>query len=302
MKLIVVAAVLIAASNLDATQAKAALVGDEGHSEAEITADRNPGEVTLATSRDTATTQEQEPAAATQIATDSAEASGEKDWNVSLTPYLWVAGLNANIGIPRDGNDVDVNQSFADVLGKLNFAFMGTLDVEHRRAVFIADLIYLNVGVKAEPRTDPGFSAKVNFKQVVGTAMAGYRIVERGPLFVDLLAGARLTSLNVDLTLENTQGQNFETGFTSSKLAPLIGARANIPLGLKWGVGVYGDVGSIFGSSDIRWQMLGTLHRDLGKNWQALVGYRHMHLQRDRNEAKLKVDVNGPLVGIKYKF
>ena len=301
MKHIVVAAVLIAASNLDATQAKAALVGEEGHGEVEI-ADRDSAEVTLATSRDTAITQEQVPAVVTSVSNENADSVGEKDWNVSLTPYLWVAGLSANIGIPRDGNDVDVNQSFADVFGKLNFGFMGTLDVEHRRAVFIADLIYLNVGVNAEAKTDPGFSAKVNFKQVVGTAMAGYRIIKRGPLFVDLLAGARLTSLNVDLTLENTLGQKLKTGFTSSKLAPLIGARANIPLGTKWGVGMYGDVGSIFGSSDIRWQLLGTLHRDLGKNWQALIGYRHMHLQRDRNDAKLKVDVNGPLVGIKYKF
>jgi hypothetical protein len=51
---------------------------------------------------------------------------------IRLTPYLWVAGTDGEIGIPRGDSEVEVGKSFADILGSLNFAFMGTLDVRSR--------------------------------------------------------------------------------------------------------------------------------------------------------------------------
>lgn len=232
----------------------------------------------------------------------SSSENGASDWNVAFTPYLWVAGTSGDIAIPRGSGEVEIDKSFADVLGNLNFAFMGALDIEHDRFVAVGDLMYLSVGAKAEGIQDPGFfEGKVDASVLVATALAGYRIVDQGQMFVDLLAGGRVVSLDVDLELEGPL-QTREAGASPSDISPLIGARARFPLGEKWGIAFYTDVGNIFGDSDVKWQVVGTVQRDLGKHWRVAAGYRHIAINHDAGDMKLDLSLSGPIIGFTYKF
>ena len=107
----------------------------------------------------------------------------------------------------------------------------------------IGDIIYLSVGSDAEGPA--GFvDAEVDLKSFFGTLVAGYRIVDEGPLFLDLFAGGRLTSIDIGIDLTGPM-QSIERDKSKSSLAPVAGARFRTPLGGHWGLAVYGDLAGL---------------------------------------------------------
>ena len=247
-----------------------------------------------------ATTVEIASSSSASVASMDAAPDESGDWNVAFTPYLWVAGMNGDIGLPR-GDEVEVDKSFADILGDLKFAFMGALDVEHDRFVFLGDLIYLHVGAEVESIQAPGFiEGKVDSATLVSTAALGYRIVDNGPMFVDLFAGGRIVALDVETELTGPL-QTRERDASKTTVAPLFGGRVRVPLGDKWGLLLYGDAGG-FAASDVKWQLVGTVQRDLGKHWRLVAGYRHLQLHHDKEDLEFDVALSGPILGFTYRF
>lgn len=224
---------------------------------------------------------------------------GSREWEVAFTPYLWLAGINGDIAIPRNDSEAEVDRSFGDILGDLKFAFMGTLDVKYRRFVVHTDLIYLNLGAEVE-RVDAIIftEGQVDMKQTIATGAIGYRVVDRGPMFVDLYAGGRLVSLDVDLSLEGPL-QTREASASPSNVSPLIGGKARIPFNDRWALALQGDIGF---DSDVKWQLAGTIQYQLGRHWRAGVGYRHLQLHHDTEDSEFDIAFSGPLVAFTYIF
>ena len=242
----------------------------------------------------------QAAAAAPQVSTE-AEA---KDWDVSFTPYLWVAGMKGHFDIPRNsgGNEIHIDKSFAELLGSLKFAFMGTLDVHHKGFVAMTDVIYVSAGMKAEPDNKAIFaSAKVDAKVFVATQMLGYRVVDQGPTYVDLFVGGRVNTISTDFTLTGPLTTR-RLKVSPTGVSPLVGARARVALGRTWGLGLYGDFGGFLDSSDVKWQVAAMIQHDLSKHWQMGLGYRHMGLHHSNNGADLKFAMSGPVLAFTYKF
>jgi hypothetical protein len=78
------------------------------------------------------------------LAFGSGVANGnESDWEFEVTPYLWAAGLDGNVGIRDRTADVDV--SFRKLLKHLDGAIMVTGEARHGPWGFGIDLIYVNV-------------------------------------------------------------------------------------------------------------------------------------------------------------
>lgn len=231
----------------------------------------------------------------------SEAATGNSDdrLNVSFTPYLWLAGIKGDVGIPRNNDEVEVDRSFGDILGDLKFAFMGTLDADYRRFVFHTDIIYMNLGADVE-RVDSLVFTQGEFdaKLLIATGAIGYRVIDKGPMFVDLYAGGRLASLDVDLALEGPL-QTREASASPSNVSPLVGGKARFPLGDRWALALQGDIGF---DSDVKWQLAGTVQYQLGNHWRAGVGYRHLALHHDKEDAEFDLAFSGPLVAFTYIF
>jgi hypothetical protein len=230
---------------------------------------------------------------------DPAVAEGSKDWEVAFTPYLWLAGIKGDIAIPRNDSEAEVDRSFGDILGDLKFALMGTLDVRYRRFIVHTDLIYMNLGADIKRPDSLIFTeGEVDYKQTVATGAIGYRVVDQGPMFVDLYAGARLVSLDVDLLLEGPL-QTRETNASPSNVSPLIGGKGRFPLSDRWALALQGDIGF---DSDVKWQLAGSVQYQLGDHWRAGVGYRHLQLHHDADESEFDIAFSGPLVAFTYIF
>jgi hypothetical protein len=222
-------------------------------------------------------------------------------WEVAFTPYLWVAGTDGDIGIPRGTGEVEVDKSFADILGSLNFAFMGTFDVRYERIVAMADVIYLDMTAEVEGIRDPQFfEGEVDQSVLVSTLAVGYRVVDGRRFSIDLLAGGRLVALDTKIQLEGPLN-NREADRSVSNLSPMVGARARLPLNNDLALVLYVDGGG-FGASDVKWQAAGTVQWDISSHWRLLGGYRHMAIHHDENDYEFDVGLSGPLVGVSYRF
>lgn len=238
--------------------------------------------------------------AATSYALDEPEeGDGNDGVNLSFTPYLWMPAISGDVGIPRSDSEADVDRSFSDILGDLKFAFMGTLDGEYNRFVAHVDTIYLNLGANVERVDSPVFNeGEFDAKLLIMTGAVGYRVVDRGPMYVDVYAGARLVSLDIDLALEGPL-QTREASASPSNVSPLVGGKVRLPLSDRWALAMQGDIGF---DSDVKWELAGTVQYQLGKHWLAGVGYRHLALHHDKEDAEFDIAFSGPLIAFTYIF
>jgi len=231
------------------------------------------------------------------IASQDSQASDGDEWQVAFTPYLWIAGSSGDIGIPR-GEEVEIDKSFTDTLSNLKFAFMGALDVKYQRFVALADVMYLSVGAEAEGIRDPQFfEGEIDSSVFLGTAAVGYRVVDQGPLFVDLVAGARVVSLDAKVQLTGPL-MTREREASETAISPLVGGRVRFPLAENWGVAVYGDVST----GAVKWQMVGTVQWDISRHWRLAAGYRHLQIDHDKDDFSFDIGLSGPIVGVSYRF
>ena len=69
-----------------------------------------------------------------------AQAGSAGDWQVSVSPYLWLAGIHGTIGaFDRDAN---VSVSPIDLLSHFRFGLMGWGDIRWKRIVMPLDVVW----------------------------------------------------------------------------------------------------------------------------------------------------------------
>jgi hypothetical protein len=238
-------------------------------------------------------------ASAASLAATQPASSGASDWEFAVTPYLWASGFKAKIETPQ-GENIKVDESFTDILGDLKFALMGAFEVKHGRFVSVQDLMYLSLGTSGSGPL--GFvDVDVDEKLLATSHLFGYRVVDNGPMYVDLLAGGRITSIKVDLDID-TPLQSFHRSRKKTEFGPMIASRARFPLSDKWGVGLYGDVGGFGVGADLSWQLLGTVQYDIHDRWRLLGGWRHFYAKQTKNNWDVHVKLDGPILGVTYSF
>ena len=70
----------------------------------------------------------------------SAQSGTGGDWQVSVSPYLWLPGVHGTVGaFDRDAN---VSVSPGELLSHFRFGLMGTADVRWKRLVLPLDVIW----------------------------------------------------------------------------------------------------------------------------------------------------------------
>ena len=231
-----------------------------------------------------------------------AESTNDSGWEISFTPYLWMSGVHGEVDVSGEAEDIDFDKSFTDLLKDFQFGYMGSFNARKGRLVFMTDLLYFHM------ETDVGglssldlVDGEIDQKVLVGTALAGYRVVDKGPLYFDVLAGLRHGSLDVEVDLDGPL-RSVERDASESKVSPVLGARLNVPLGDKWGMLFYGDASSLFTDSAIKWQLLSTIHYDISHRWRIGAGYRYMKIRASKGDIDLDMSMNGPILAFTHKF
>jgi opacity protein-like surface antigen len=239
--------------------------------------------------------------AASSLAAAQTTGSGGSGWEFAITPYLWASGAKAKIETPQ-GENIKVDESFIDILDDLKFAMMGAFEAKHGRFVMVHDLMFLSLGSSADGNIGPiPIEADVDEKLLTTTHLFGYRVVDNGPMFVDVFAGGRLTSIKVDVDI-NLPLVSIERDSKKTEFGPVIASRVRFPFSDKWGVGIYGDVGGFGVGADISWQLLGTVQYDISDRWRLSAGWRHFYAKQTKNDFDVHIKLDGPILGVTYRF
>lgn len=80
-------------------------------------------------------------------------------WRVTLTPYLWFAGVKSSLTFSppvgsRSTIDANLDTSFSDIFHDLNAGFMGAGEVRQGKVTVQTDIIYMNVSQSGSRVTD----------------------------------------------------------------------------------------------------------------------------------------------------
>ncbi|MEN8759955.1 MAG: hypothetical protein ABF303_15965 [Desulfobacterales bacterium] len=217
------------------------------------------------------------------------ETAVDDRWEFFGELYFWGASVD---GKSADGSDVDAD--FDDIIGDVNFAFMGAAGVSKGKWSLGADLIYVNIEDSGD--IAPGVSANVELTNWVITPLVGYRVADTEKSRLDIVGGARYLYLDADLRVDALGARVDESG---SNWDAVIGARGSVDLAKKWYLFGYLDIGT--GESDLTWQALGGIGYRF--KYVDLVGaYRYLSWEFDDDQALEEQQLHGPGVGIRFAF
>ena len=219
---------------------------------------------------------------------------------VTVTPYLWTAGMEGDIAILPGLPPVHAESDFSDILDTLDFALASTIEVRRGRWAFLGDISYLKTsqGADLPPATSMFESASLESQSLAGTAAAAYRVVETADgSSIDLIGGARFNWAENDVRLTRpddteARGVNDESWFD-----PIVGVRAMTRLSPRWSLTGYADVGGFGVSSDLTWQALATADYRLNDRFSLVVGYRYYAIDYSDDGFVFDIAQHGPVIG-----
>ena len=220
-------------------------------------------------------------------------------WSGQATPYAWLPTINGSQEGP-DGQplvDLDTN----DVLSALDMAFMASATFQKDRVGIILDAVYAKLGTDGtwvQNRVKTQTDTKLGFY----TAAVSYRVVDEPKGYLDVYGGARYFDTNVEFKLSATNlGDTFSKSLTWTD--PIIGLRGAVALSERWSLHGFADYGGFDGADDQSWELYGGANYAFAERWEGTFGYRYVSIQKKvTDRAALDIDIQGPLVGITYRF
>lgn len=215
-----------------------------------------------------------------------------------IVPYLWGSGIDGPVGIGDRTADLDA--SFDDLLGELQFAAMALADARRDRFVVLTDVLYMNLG---EIRGTPGplfSSVDPQQKTFILTPVAGYRVLDTADASVDVVGGIRYWHLETELQFEAGVLPDLDLEDSRGWVDGIVGVRARRVISPAWSVSAYGDLGA--GGSDFTYQLNGNASWAFHQRFALDFGYRILSVDYDNDGLLFDPTLQGPLVGVAIKF
>lgn len=221
-------------------------------------------------------------------------------WQFSATLYAWLPAVKTSLD--TDLGSFDSKLSSSDAISGLEFAFMGTAAAQRDRWSLIGDLIYADISTSSSTPRGLLFSKGTADTELTAfSGYAAYRVAESEQVALDLAAGFRLFSLDLDVTLKGDLAETRRFGGSETWVLPLIGARAIFPIAERWTGSVLADVGAV-SSDETTWQALARVDYAINDNWSAVLAYRYMDIQKQIRGNDASVELYGPILGVAYRF
>ena len=206
-----------------------------------------------------------------------------------LIPYLWTAGMDAEIGPP--GRTVDADVDFDDYVEFIDTGAAFIFDAVGEKWSFIANVMYIEL---SEDIDFPARAIDVEVKETIFELGVGYR--PEGFENIRLLGGARYVELETTIDFANFSDYNRERDGWD----PFIGLEWRPRRG-NWEYYVQGDIGG-GNTVDSAWQVaLGTSYH-FSEKYAFSAGYRYLDIDHDDNNFVFNGNLEGILIGLMFKI
>lgn len=240
-------------------------------------------------------------------------------WRFTASLYGWFPSIDGKLTFPsgREGSFiVDADQ----LLDDLNFAFMATLDAHNGRWGAFTDYIYMDVDGSSSgtqyfsiggAQVPANLTGQVDFslESSVWTIAGEYRVLFQPDWQLDLLAGARLLSVDSELSWGfrgdvdtlRLPGRAGTSGQSPSYWDGIIGVKGGYRFGAnqEWYIPLYFDIGT--GDSELTWQVAAGIGYSFP--WGGLMAmWRYLDYEFDSNESISDLSFSGPMVGVQFHW
>ncbi len=181
-------------------------------------------------------------------------------------------------------------------------AFMGAAEIRKDRFGLLLDIVYADLSTDGEwvqGRIDTETGTRLGMY----TVAAAYRVYDVDRTFVDLYGGARFFDTKLTFSLDTANLGGFDREANLDWTDPIVGIRGATPLTERWSVSGFADVGGFDARDDLSWEIYGGMNYAFSDAWAGTIGYRYMSiLYQATDRASLDIDIQGPVLGVTYKF
>ncbi len=223
-------------------------------------------------------------------------------WEHQLAIYGWLPTFDGTLHYQIPG-EPDEESDFS-MIDNLDTVFMGAYELRKDKFSFLADVIYLGMSGGETIGTDRrSVSFDQEFKAWLLSFYGGYNIVDTGSTKVDIIAGMRYLSLEIDATIGIDPlllpSRSFSLSPSLEAYDALIGIKGSIDINENWYIPYIFDIGA--GDSDLTWQAQASIGYRFG--WgDVLATYRYMHYEKDDTLLVNDFDLYGPKIGVVFHF
>jgi len=248
---------------------------------------------------------------------------GEDDsWHFQIAPYGWLTALHGEAwgkhGRKAD-IDVDLDDSI-DLIDKIEFAFMGRVEIEKGRWGLLFDGAYIKLEDSAnfekeinvpivvpQPITIQGRVDVTSEMSIIQAAISYdvYRsrvaVGKRPELIIEAMAGARYNYLRTKIDLEVAR-RHWSAEGDENWTDPIIGGRLLWQPHKNWQLNLDADAGGFGAGSHFSSNLnAGVAYRI--NEWLLLNGgYRALYNNFGEDQFKFHVWIHGPWLGIAFEF
>lgn len=241
------------------------------------------------------------PASSSPEVAQAAEVAGSSEsWVFSVTPYVWMYGLDGDVRIRSAEADFDV--SFGDILENLDVALMLHAEAWKGRYGLFIDPSYGRLLTEGESSST---GVDVETDLILVDFGGFYRVLDQRSAGLartaDLSLGGRYVYLRNEIDFTAATDRKLSNDFIDLT----VGARYSMDLTRRVGLMIGGDVGGFdFGaSSEFAWNAEALSSFRFGESGRLWAGYRILDFDRDDGGSNgLDVQFSGPIVGYEFRL
>jgi hypothetical protein len=226
----------------------------------------------------------------------------EPRWSFSIAPYVWAAGISGDVaafGLPT----VDIDASFSDIFDNLDFAAMLVSELRYGRFGIFTDLAYVKLsGATGTPFGVLADRVGLDAETLAFTAAGEYRVLETPGGSLDLMAGARVWSVDTTVSVSGGLLGSRERSDGDTWVDPLIGAKGRFDLTERFYLTGWAMAGGFGASSDFMWDLWGGAGYQFNNRFSAVLGYRGMGVDYENDGFVFDVIQHGPVIGGVVRF
>lgn len=222
-------------------------------------------------------------------------------WTFSITPYLWMYGMDGDVRIRNTEADFDV--SFGDILENLDLAFMAHVEAWKGRLGLFVDPSYGRLLTEAEVGPT---EVDLETDMILVDFGAFYRVLDQRTeqglaRTADVSLGGRYLYLKNEIDFSMAADRDRSNDFVDLT----VGGRYGMDVTERIGLLVGGDIGGfeLGSSSEFAWnaQALGSYR--IGESGRLWAGYRILDFDRDEGGSSgFDVQFSGPIVGYEFRL
>jgi len=230
----------------------------------------------------------------------AAQSSPAPGWQVSVSPYFFLASLDGTVGVV--GQRAEVSASFRDLFRNLDFAIMGQVEARKGNWSILGDAMYMSLSAKKVTPSPFFGDIEVEVKETIIEPAVAYRVFKGEHSSIDLVGGVRFWHVKPHLTFQPRILPLVDVEESRNWADPIVGARGSVSISPRVFLLGRFDMGGFGAQSDFTGQAFGGAGFQVKPRVALIGGYRYLRVDYVNEGFIFRTTMNGILLGAKFRL